>query len=45
MRKIKEVLRLHHEKRLSDREIAKSVQIGRSTVNGVIGVRLEKLRY
>jgi transposase len=32
MRKIKEVLRLHHEKRLSDREIAKSVQIGRSTV-------------
>jgi transposase len=32
MRKIKEVLRLHHEKNLSDREIAKSVQIGRATV-------------
>jgi hypothetical protein len=32
MRKIKEVLRLHHEKRLSDREIAKSPQIARSTV-------------
>jgi len=32
MRKIKEVLRLHHEKRLSDREIGKSVQIGRTTV-------------
>jgi transposase len=32
MRRIKEVLRLHHEKRLSAREIAKSLDIARSTV-------------
>ena len=41
MRKIKEVLRLHHEKKLSDREIAKSVQIGRSTVKDYL-LRAEK---
>jgi transposase len=33
MRKIKEVLRLHYEKGLSTREIAKSLSIGRSTVH------------
>jgi transposase len=33
VRKIKEVLRLHYEKRLSTREIAKSLSIGRSTVH------------
>ena len=32
MRKIKEVLRLHHEVKLSAREIAKSVQVARSTI-------------
>ena len=32
MRKIKEVLRLHHEVRLSERQIAKSCNIARSTV-------------
>ena len=32
VRKIKEVLRLHREKRLSTRQIAKSLGIGRSTV-------------
>lgn len=33
MSKIKEILRLHYEKGLSTREIAKSLSIGRSTVN------------
>lgn len=33
VRKIKEVLRLHYEKGLSTREIAKSLSIGRSTVH------------
>ena len=33
MRKIKEVLRLHHEKGFSTRQIAKSLGIGRSTVH------------
>jgi len=33
MRKVKEVLRLHHEKNLSTREIAQSLGIGRSTVH------------
>ena len=32
MRKIKEVLRLHYEKGFSTRQIAKSLSIGRSTV-------------
>jgi len=32
MRKIKEVLRLHHEKGLSARQVAKSLGIGRSTI-------------
>jgi len=32
MRKIKEILRLHHEAKLSAREIAKSVSIARSTI-------------
>ncbi len=32
MRKIKEVLRLHYEKGLSARQIARSLDIGRSTV-------------
>ena len=32
MRKIKEVLRLHHEKGFSVRQIARSLSIGRSTV-------------
>lgn len=32
MRKIKEVLRLHHEKKFSTRQIAESLAIGRSTV-------------
>jgi len=32
MRKIKEVLRLHYEKGLSTRQIAKSLDIGRSTI-------------
>ena len=41
MRKIKEVLRLHHEKKLSDREIAKSVQIGRATLKDYL-LRAEK---
>src|SRR5512136_1536956 len=33
MRKVKEVLRLYHEKNLSTREIAQSLGIGRSTVH------------
>ena len=33
MRKVKEVLRLYHEKHLSTREIAQSLGIGRSTVH------------
>ena len=32
VRKIKEVLRLHYEKGFSTRQIAKSLSIGRSTV-------------
>jgi transposase len=33
MRKIKEVLRLHHDRKLSTREIAKSLTLARSTVS------------
>lgn len=32
MRRIKEVLRLHHETKLSAREIARSIQVARSTI-------------
>ena len=37
MRKIREVLRLKWERKLSDRQIAKSCQLSRSTINGYIG--------
>ncbi len=32
MRQIKEVLRLHHEARLSDRQIARACQLSRTSV-------------
>ncbi len=37
MRKIKEVLRLHYEKGLSAREIARSLDIGRGTIANYLG--------
>jgi len=37
MRKIKEVLRLHHEKGLSALEIARSLDIGRGTIGNYLG--------
>jgi transposase len=37
MRKIKEVLRLHHGKGLSARQVAKSLGIGRSTIQDYLG--------
>ena len=37
MRKINEVLRLHHEHGLSARQIAKSLSIARSTIKDYIG--------
>jgi predicted AAA+ superfamily ATPase len=36
MRKIKEVLRLHYEKGLSAREIARSLDIGRGTIKNYL---------
>ena len=36
MRKIKEVLRLHYEKGLSAREIARSLDIGRGTIRNYL---------
>jgi transposase len=36
MRKIKEVLRLHYEKGLSTREIARSLDIGRGTIKNYL---------
>jgi len=37
MRKIKDILRLHHGKGLSARQIAKSLDIGRSTIQDYLG--------
>jgi DNA-binding transcriptional regulator LsrR (DeoR family) len=34
MRKLKEVLRLHYEVGLGQREIARSVQVAQSTIHG-----------
>lgn len=36
MRKIKEVLRLHFEKGLSSREIARSLDMGRGTIRNYL---------
>jgi transposase len=36
MRKIKEILRLHYEKGLSAREIARSLDIGRGTIKNYL---------
>jgi hypothetical protein len=36
MRKIKEILRLHYEKRLSARDIAQSLDIGRGTIRNYL---------
>ena len=36
MRKIKEILRLHHEKRLSARDIARSLNIGRGSIRNYL---------
>lgn len=36
MRKIKEVLRLHHEAKLSERAIARSINVSRDTVSRIL---------
>lgn len=41
MRKIKEVLRLHHEAQMSDRAIARSVALSRDTVSRILSRAIE----